>query len=227
PQVSAAFEQVEDHLESISIRACGFVGMRGMLAEEGSYVQLSGEPGLLYLRLGEPRTVDAEAIYQLLTGPSQDLPLPVKVTPQAIFYGLSSWLALHEPLSCTLAAHSPLAEQKIVPELTRMPGKIATVSTLGLLSEQTLSVLMRDPALPPATDEVSNALPFRLFVRSFGTDNALTQRLQEQVIAWDASGRPGERNLHIRAYPHDTNLTVQERDITLSKRWTQFVFSWN
>jgi protein-L-isoaspartate(D-aspartate) O-methyltransferase len=226
PQISVAFEQVEDHLESISIRACGFVGIRGMLAEESSYVQLSTEPGLLYLRLGEPRAVDTNAIYQLLTGRRQDFPLPIKVTPLAVFYGLSFWLALQDPQYCTLVAHSPLAEGGLVPELIRTPGKITTLSTLGLLGEHALSVLMRDPALPPATDEVASALPFRLFIRSFGADNALAQRLQEQVIAWEAAGRPGERNLHIKAYPCDNKPTIQKHDITFSKKWTQFICRW-
>ncbi len=223
PQASIAFTPFEDHLKSLSVRACGFVGLRGAFAEADTVVQLSPEAGQLVLRLGEARPIDAQAIYALLHSPSQDLPLSISLEPQTLFFGLGFWLALHEPLFCSLSAYGPLAEQSIIPYLVNFPGK--TVTTVGLLAEDTLSVLMRHPSLT-APAALSDASSFNLSLRSFGAAATLTQQLKHQVIAWDTAGRPGEQQLHVRAYPHEPTCNLKASDIVISKKWTHFVYSW-
>ncbi len=221
PQASVAFVPVEDHLESLSVKACGFVGLRGAFAEADTVVQLHPEPGQLFLRLGEAHPVDAQAIYELLHGPARDLPLSVQVSPSMLFSGLGFWLALHEPLFGSLTAYGPLAEQRIVPDLFSFLGKVPSASTTGLFSENALSVLMRDPAFT-----ISDISLFNLYLRSFGPAEALTQRLKDLVIEWDAVGRPGEQQLRLSAYPRDLYCPIKESDVVVSKRWTNFVCSW-
>ncbi len=223
PQASIAFAPVEDHLESLSVSACGFVGLRGAFAEADPVIQLHPEPGALFLRLGTTRTLDTRIIYELLQGPAQDLPLPIQVSPRMLFSGLSFWLALQDPLFGVLTASGPMAEQHVIPELFTFSGKIPSVSTGGLFSENALSVLMRDPAsIMP--DEAPDA--FNLSVRSFGPAAALALRLKYLIMTWDASGRPGERQLHVSAYPRDRHYLLRASDAVLSKRWTDFVCSW-
>jgi protein-L-isoaspartate(D-aspartate) O-methyltransferase len=223
PQASIAFTPVKDHLESLSVRACGFVGLRGAFAEADTVVQLAPEAGQLVLRLGEARPIDAQAVYDLLHSPAQDLPLSISLEPQGLFFGLGFWLALHEPLFCSLSAYGPLAEQGIIPSLVNFPGK--TVTTVGLLTEDALSVLMRPPSLAPV-DVLPDGSSFSLYLRSFGSATTLAQQLKQQVMAWDAAGRPGEQQLHVNAYPQEATYTLKVSDIVISKRWTNFVYSW-
>ncbi len=223
PQASIAFTPVEDHLESLSVRACGFVGLRGAFAEADTVVQLSPEAGQLVLRLGEARPINAQATYDLLHSPAQDLPLAISLEPQGLFFGLGFWLALHEPLFCSLSAYGSLAEQGIIPGLINFPGK--TVTTVGLLTEDALSVLMRNP-IQASTDALPDGSSFNLYLRSFGSAAMLTQQLKQQIIAWDVVGRPGEQQLHVRAYPQDATCSLKVSDIVISKKWTNFVYSW-
>ena len=94
---------------------------------------------------------------------------------------------------------------------------------LGVLGETSLSVL-----LPPDPSRFGNidAFAFELFVRSFGPDDTLTQRLIEQIRAWDAAGRPGEENLFIKVYLHDTDYTPVADEVVITNRWTKLAISW-
>ncbi len=224
PQASVAFAPVADHMESLSVSACGFVGLRGAFAEADTVLQLHPEPGALVLHPGTTRTLAAQTIYELLQGPAQDLPLPIQVSPRMLFSGLSFWLALHEPLFGTLSASGPLAEQHVIPELFTFTGKFPSVSTGGLFVADAMSVLMRDPAsIAPA--EAPDA--FGLSIRSFGPAAALADRLKDLIMAWDEAGRPGERQLCISAYPHAQHYPLNKSDVVIAKRWTDFVCNWS
>jgi protein-L-isoaspartate(D-aspartate) O-methyltransferase len=223
PQASIAFAPVENHLESLSVRACGFVGLRGAFAEADTVVQLSPEAGQLVLRLGEARPIDAQVVYDLLHSPPQDLSLSVSLEPQGFFFGLGFWLALHEPLFCSLSASDPLAEQGILPGLVYFPGR--AITTVGLLNENALSVLMRHNSIP-SDAALADGSAFNLYLRSFGSADALTQQLKHQILAWDIAGRPGEQQLHVNAYPQDATCDLKASDVIISKRWTNFVYSW-
>ena len=100
---------------------------------------------------------------------------------------------------------------------------IKTHIALGVLGETSLSVL-----LPPDPSRFGNidAFAFELFVRSFGPNDTLTQRLIEQIRAWDAAGRPGEENLSIKVYPRDTDYTPVADEVFITNRWTKLAISW-
>ena len=93
----------------------------------------------------------------------------------------------------------------------------------GLLGETSLSVLL--PSDPSRFGHI-DASAFELFVRSFGPDDTLTQRLSEQIRAWDAAGRPGEENLSIKVYPRDTDYTPVGGEVVITNRWTKLAISW-
>jgi protein-L-isoaspartate(D-aspartate) O-methyltransferase len=224
PQASIAFTPVKDHLESRSVRACGFVGLRGAFAEADTLVQLSPELNQLTLRLGEARPIDAQTVYALLQSPAQDIRLPISFQAQEPFFRPGYWLALHEPQFCMLNASGPTAEQGIIPSLSLFPGKSAT--TIGLLTENALSVLMRQPT-PTSADTIPPPESYNLYIRSFGSADLLAQQLKKQIMAWDAAGRPAEQQLHVRAYPQDASCNFKASDIVITKRWTKFVYSWH
>ena len=218
-QVVVAFERAADHLVSSATTCGSFIGLRGAFAEPGYYVKLDPELGLLHLRLTEQRPVEANVIYQLLTGPSRDVTTQLQVTSQQIFDGLNLWLTLYEPQFCALVAHDTAVERGIMPSIFN----IKTHTALGVLGETSLSVLL--PSDPSRFGNI-DAFAFELFVRSFGPDDTLTQRLIEQIRAWDAAGRPGEENLSIKVNPRDTNYTPVADEVVITNRWTKLAISW-
>jgi hypothetical protein len=143
-----------------------------------------------------------------------------------LFYGLIFWLSLHDPAICNLQARGALAEQDIVPSLFYIPAKLPASSTFGLLSAHGLAVLMRDPGAPLLADDTSDVIPFSIFIRSFGPDTTLNDRLASLIMSWHMAGRPTEHHLFIRAYPATKEYTAQANDIIIKKRWIQFVCSW-
>ncbi len=224
PQVAVAFKQVEDYLESISVQPCGFVGLRGAFAESNASVQLVPEPGRLYLRLGEARRVNADRVVALLKGMGRDIPTQVYVTPQEIYSGLSFWLALHEPLFCELTASGEMAQSGIVPNLFGYPSTIPMSSTIALLEENSLSLILFASGQAPSPNAPTGL--FQLAVRSYGPSDALASHLVAQMMAWNAAGRPNERSLHIRAYVQNSEYVPDKYDIVIEKHWTRFVFRW-
>jgi hypothetical protein len=161
-----------------------------------------------------------------LASPDQDLPISTQMTLPEAFYGLNFWMATHEPLFCELIASEALAEQENIPKLFHFSGQSPIERTFGLLSEHGLCLLTRDPAKTSHLDGLSNTSPLNLFTRSFGPDHTLAQQLTEQVRAWEAAGRPHERDLRIRAYPREVAHEVHEKAAVISKQWTQFIFDW-
>jgi protein-L-isoaspartate(D-aspartate) O-methyltransferase len=226
PQVSTVFEKEQDYLISTSLKACGFVNLRGSLAEKNSTFWPGPHPGQLTLRLGEPRPIDTDNIYRWLQDTYQEYATSIQIMPHELFYGLIFWLALHDASICNLQARGTLAEQNIVPGLFSSSSKLPVYTTFGLLSEHALCVLMRDPAVPTPVDDQADFMPFRLFLRCFGPDRAVVDRLASLVTSWHRAGRPTEHDLCIKAYPITRAYKAKAHEIILRKRQVQLVCSW-
>jgi protein-L-isoaspartate(D-aspartate) O-methyltransferase len=225
PQVSVAFELADGHLASLSIQDCGFMRLRGAFAvPEETSLKLGPEPGL-HISFGRERVCDADAIYELLTGPARDRAIGIVAEPGEVWGGLSLWLATREPALCNLNAEDELAKTGIVPYLFGWKGHRSVCATSGVLDESSLAVLMRPEGQPPAPDIPADA-PFELFVRGFGPSDGPAQRLIDQVVAWDAAGRPATWRLEMRAYPRDSCYVPLAGEVIIPKRWTQLVLSW-
>ncbi|MFL5804746.1 MAG: methyltransferase, FxLD system [Roseiflexaceae bacterium] len=225
PQMAVALAPAGGHLESVSIRNCGFMRLRGAFAGPETRVPLGPDPGLS-LDLAHDRAVDAAAVYASLIGTSRDWATGIVVVPDEVWGGLSLWLAIREPSLFGLSAEGALVDSGIVPYLFGFARPVPSCFTSGLLDEACPCVLMRPQGLPPATDAPDAPPAFELFVRSFGPQDTLAQRLIDQIAAWDAVGRPATRDLHIQAYPHDSDYAPLANEVVIPKRWTQLVLSW-
>lgn len=224
PQVSATFVWEGDHLMSDSLRYCGFISLRGELAEQGGMVWLGEEEGQVLLRLGEQQEVDAERVYHWLLGERQVSATAVQVMGYEMPYGLSLWLALHTASYCILQVPGAAEAQQLVPYLFEMPGRRRMRTTFGLLSEQGLGVLMREAAAP-RQDEF-DVQPFYLSICTFGSDIQLAERLKQLISAWDGAGHPNERRLAIRAYPQTIEYEPTANECVVARRWMRFVCNW-
>jgi hypothetical protein len=229
-QVSVAFEQKEGHLASLSIQDCGFMPLRGALGDPQPMrvVQLGPQPGLeMWLRAN--RAPAGERVYEWLTGDSTDWDANVQVAAHEIVCGLARWLALREPDRGRLVAWDNMVESNMVPSLIGLNGR-PQVSTWMLLGETGLAALMRPPGHPAPLmeyrDLVTPGPSFALFVRQFGADESLAQRLVARIQAWDAAGRPSSDRMRIRAYRKDSGYVPVEGEIVVDRQWTRLVLDW-
>ena len=223
PQRSVAFEQANGYLTSVSVADCLFIRLRGAFAGPESVVRL-GPVADLYLVYADDRSIDAEAIYQALTQPGRDRGPAVCVTPREMVEGLNLWRALREPDLCTLVAQGEAAARGLAPYLSSILGKFC--AAVGILAGSSMCMLMRPPDHAPPPERSDDAASFELFLRSFGPDETLADRLIQHLIAWDAADRPSTAGLRIRAYPQETDYTPSAHEYVVAKQWTQLVLDW-
>jgi protein-L-isoaspartate(D-aspartate) O-methyltransferase len=225
PQVSVAFEERGDHLESVSLHVCGFMGLRGALAESFTNLQLRPLPDTLSLTFSRSIAIEAGTVRRWLRRARQDIPTSVEVTYHELLYSLSYWLAVHDERYCSLLARGAGTEQVDGARLFHFPYDASASGSAGLLETDSLALLV---PLSEHMEFPSENTAYSLGIRSFGEDGThrLAQRLKEYIQSWDTAGRPGERRLHIRAYARDTIPQQEMQEPGVSKRWTHFVFNW-
>jgi protein-L-isoaspartate(D-aspartate) O-methyltransferase len=230
------FEHSSGCLVSTSIKMGGFMPLRGaypgLRFSEGHRVQLSLEPGpQLHFWSDDPREVDPEAIYQLLTGHSQDLPTGIQITSHELWTRYALWSSLvghdqdYRGFACGLSAEGDLADQGPVPYLIGLAGKFC--STGGLFKDGSLAVYLRPAGQTPPRDWPKDEPPFELWVRSYGGADALAAYLIEHMRRWDAAGRPiDETKWRIRAYPREAEYTASANEIIIEREVTRLVIDW-
>jgi protein-L-isoaspartate(D-aspartate) O-methyltransferase len=228
-QKSIAFERAGDYLTSVSVLGCGFVLLQGDFASQPDPIQLGTEP-LLFIQPADEFPLDPDAAYSLLTGYNQDWATNVDLTVRDVFE-LWTWLALHEPQVCSLVAVGDvMIERGIVPPLTGMGGVWLSVSTIALYEETGLAALMRPPGQAAPLADINklaaDRTPFPLYVRQFGPDESLAQRLLARVQAWDAAGRPATDRMRVRAFSKDSTYAPAAGEFVVQKKWTRLVIDW-
>ncbi len=216
-QKLVAFEHAGDHLISRSVRSGGFMKLRGAFAAPETHLPLGSVPGL-FLGLSTPRSVDADAIYALLLGPSRAWPASVRADERDIWDGVSLWLALHAPALCSLTAEGEAASSDLVSDAFAFGPAYRT--TIGLCGPQSLALLIR-PYEGGATDDAP-----MLWVRGFGEDEGLARTLSGHLASWEAADRPSSAGLRIRAYPGDAPFTPDVGATVIVKEHTRLVLDW-
>lgn len=237
-QKSIAFEQVNlhsvkgNHLVSLSIKDCGFMTLRGDFAAPSvEPMQLGPDTGLLLgVHPEYPHPVGAKMVYEWLMGASKDWATGVEVTTEEIIGQLSLWLALHEPNLRSLRATDDMVDRNIVPPLVGFGGEWKSVATGVLIGKKGLAALMRPPGQPAPMadmdDLYADTSPFMLYVRQFGLDESLAQRLITLIQSWDKAGHPSSEELRVRVYPKGADYTSVEGEFVVEKQWTRLVLDW-
>ncbi len=225
-QKSVAFDQTGDYLESVSVKDCGFMTLRGAFAKPQDPISLGPEPGLS-ISVDYGIKVDGDAVFGLLSEPSTDRSTGIDASPgEVVLGGLALWLSLREPGFCHLWAQGQIADRSIVPCLWEYSLEGRVCWTIGLLGDEGLCVFVPPPKQNSSSEQLDGSQTFELFVRSFGPGTELARRLVEQARAWDAAGRPSSNGLRMRAYPKDTDYVPSTDEFVVRKRWTQLVLDW-
>jgi protein-L-isoaspartate(D-aspartate) O-methyltransferase len=230
-QMSICFVLNDSCLVSTSFVSCGFMMLRGAFsgapAAEDREVQFGPEPGLLlHFKADDPRKVDPEEIYRLLTGPSKDLLTGVTVHSHELVGKFFLWSKLlridkdYRDFRCGLTAHGELADHGIVPYLFGLAGKYC--STSGLLKENSIAVWMRPPGHALPQEWPKEDMPFELCVRGYGPDISLAELLVERARNWNAAGRP-PKGVKVRAYAKESDYAPSENEIVVERQHTRFV----
>jgi protein-L-isoaspartate(D-aspartate) O-methyltransferase len=229
-QKSIAFERREDHLTSLSIVDCGFMMLQGFFAASpASQVDLGPEPGL-FLESDLPLPLEGSSLYDYLTGPGRDWEVGVNVTLQEFMRGLRFWLSLQEPDLASLVAVGEMVNRRLVPALFGFQGEWISTTAPVLCSRDGLAALIRHPnedvLLVDLHDWPGDDAPFPLFVRQFGGDESLVQRLMGGVRDWDRAGRPDSTRLRVRVFPPDAIVKPGPGEHVVDKKWTRMILDW-
>jgi len=183
-----AFTRSAAHWASRSVAPCGFIRMRGALADTSRTIKLTGT---VHLQVAEAAGTDAHALAAAFAGPSATFAGPsatargeVLLSGSWDFWKLRAWLATADARYCTVGESLRPGRR---PVLTQpLAGGQAWRSTIGLISDDSLAVLTRADGI----------------ATGYGPAGAeLAADLAGLVRYWHDAGRPGTAGLHVDAYP--------------------------
>ena len=228
-----SFSRTEYGLESTDLEASNYTKLQGDFAGSSKIKQIGPQPEL-FLTADEDPSLDNQSIYDLLVGDHKCLDTDVQVTGWDLVGGLGSWLNIHEPTFSSLAAIGSMIERGIVP-LLFANSKIAYappfVSTQVLISKTSLIGLSCPPESKSPFIEMSDDDSFdvkaNLFVKQYGQDDALSEKVIDLIIAWEQSGRPQLDSMQIRVYPKSVRIDPQEDEFVFEKPWTNWIIKWD
>ena len=201
-----ALERRDEWLDSVSIRDCGFMRLRGAFRGPETVLSTGG------VTVTFDTDVDATALPDMLGRPALVHQLDVSITREEIFGGLALWLALHDPGYCTAGAVWSKDANPPLPMATGFPsGEVMVGWSPASFDGASLAVLAQ--------------IEDRLAVHIFGSQRR-TDRFSDAIGRWDASGRPGSQSLRIRVHRGSPPGEDEKRFVEIPKRWTTVVIDW-
>jgi protein-L-isoaspartate(D-aspartate) O-methyltransferase len=213
-QAAVAFERRDGHLESVAVRGCGFMPLRGPSAGPPGYV---GRVDDRWLAVDDAARVSWAAVEALLAEPPREL--ATGVVGPGTETGLDQWLALHDPAYATLFAAKRWRELG----LPWGPQGGGAANTAALVTPTGLAYVVRPPGAEPFEGRWRDAPACERHVRSHG-EPAVGDRLVDLIRAWDAAGRPGDSAVRVRIYPLPCPAVPDA--VTITKRGTCLVVDW-
>lgn len=225
PQLSVAFVRQDGHLASQSIKACGFMPIRGERAEPQHKIHIDGRWELILARPEEAaaRQTDAAALAAWLRGPFGEQATGVELAGGELLFKWALWAGLHEPGHVLLSANGEVHDGE--PLLALFPPWSVT---MGILTGSGLALLAPPEDRQPPAEGDPFGQTFPLSVRSYGADSSVAPRLVSQLQAWDAAGRPpAAGTMSVWALPAAQSPGALPADVTLTRRWHHFGVRWD
>lgn len=208
--VSVAFARREGYLESVSVRPCGFMMLRGV-GEDDGYCAPVGQDGM-YLAPHEHEQVDPAVIAREMANGARDFPCGVSAAVWQLERDIRLWLA-RLGLTCFVLCRrrSHLAEQPA--------GAGAIDSRLGVLRNGALCVLTLHPS-----SSYEDAVP-EVWVSYYGEAGALAREVARHLREWQEARCPSAERLRIRAHPAGVGgiapgqIVIEKPNVRLMMDW--------
>jgi protein-L-isoaspartate(D-aspartate) O-methyltransferase len=215
-QASVAFAERDGILESVSVRPCQFMRLRGSAAVpmRPEPVGPAPAPGV-WLRAGH--AMDGVAVYALLQAPARTLATGLSAQGRELYAGLIAWVGLHEPTSGWFVARGEARAAGLVPSF--VGDGVEAMATYGLFEPGGVALLVRLEPPPDADGRIA------IGIRVHG-EPTLGERLLATTLAWNEAGRPDVERLRIRAYPIEVPWEPQPHEIVLTRSCTRLVLEW-
>jgi protein-L-isoaspartate(D-aspartate) O-methyltransferase len=215
-QASVAFAERDGVLESVSVRPCQFMRLRGSAAVpmRPEPVGPAPAPGA-WLRAGH--AMGGTAIHELLQAPARILATGLSAQGRELYAGLIAWVGLHEPTSGWFVAQGEARAAGLVPSF--VGDGVEAVATYGLFEPGGVALFVR--LEPPRHADGGIAIGVRVHGEA-----TLGERLRATTLAWNEAGRPGVERLRIRAYPTEASCEPQPKEIVLIRPCTRLVLDW-
>ncbi|MCC7358096.1 MAG: methyltransferase domain-containing protein [Anaerolineales bacterium] len=185
---------------SEALRNCGFMPLRGALAQPEYNVALGPEAGLSAFS-SAPLAADGATLYDWLQTGGRAEPTGSNVTEHEAWGSWNLWFGLHAADMTTLVAIGAPAESGQVPRTLgyRSHGQATTVSS-GLVTAGGCCWLGRGPDSQPDR-QMEGDHPFELYCWKFGPDPARAEaRLLGILAGWEAAKRPGTDGLTLEVF---------------------------
>ena len=217
-QASVAFDHRDVSLESVSVRGCIFMRLRGAAAPPVRRVAVGPEPApSVWPRGGH--TVDGPAVHAFLQTAGHELPTGLAVSACDLYDGLVAWLGLREPTSAWFIAQGTAVATGLVSAFF-VAGSDEATSTYGFFEPGGVALLVR-AATPPNGADGSISVGVRVH-----GDAAVGERLRTATVAWNEAGRPSLLRLRVRVYPIECPYQPQAGEIVLMRPCTRLVLDW-
>jgi protein-L-isoaspartate(D-aspartate) O-methyltransferase len=205
-QRCVALEHRDHWLESVAVRDCGFMRLRGGFRGPETVVD-AGPVSVTF-----DSDVHAAALPGVLSRPAGKVALDESVSVEDIWGGLGLWLALHDSGYCTLDAAWPKDEDPPVAVAATFPsGRVQVGWSPASFDGANLAVLAQDASGVAA--------------HAFGEHVRCAEQLVERVGEWVAAGRPNSQSLALRV-ARAASAVPENGWIRIDKRWTTMFVRW-
>lgn len=225
-QMTIAFQKKKDHLKSISISGCKFMGFRGK-HYRGAKISKLGDDDPIFFYTDCKHTLAGNDLYKMLNKPGTDFETGITVTERELSLGICPWIEISQTNQCIIRTSVESARRLTMPTVPKQIKPGTHLMYPGLIDDETICLLIRSPNkiyLPPKNNGKSELI--QLYVRNFGKNDNLAKRLIKSIQEWDKIGRPSIFDLEVKCYFGNISTNLKDNEYIISKKKNKFLYSW-
>lgn len=217
-QMTIAFKKKNNHLDSVSVSGCKFMGFRGKHLRKANIKKLGKKEEVILFGNDKLKLIKNN-IYESLNKTGKDIPTGVSVTERELSLGLSPWLEISEPNHCIISTTIEFAKRTKLPTVPNNRNRDFSSAYATLIDDENICLLVRSP---------NKGKPelIGLNVRNFGKNEILEKHLVNRIQQWDRAGHPNIYNLKVRAYFGKKAIKPIDKEYSILKKHVTLLYSW-